>query len=86
MGTASNGPSAADIRAMSTDTRLLSTDNRPLSTDNRLLSTDNRLMSTDRSLESLAASPLSADQGANEAASVPLPGENGRRYESDLEG
>jgi len=41
-----NGPSAADIRAMSTDTRPLSTDTRLLSADIRLLSTDNRLLST----------------------------------------
>ncbi len=35
-----------------------------MSTDKRLLSTDKRLMSTDPSVESVAASPLSADQGA----------------------
>ena len=50
--------------SVATDIRLLSTDICLLSTDICLLSTDKWLMSTDRSLESVAASPLSADQGA----------------------
>jgi hypothetical protein len=58
-----NRPLSTDIRPLSIDIRPLSIDIRPLLTDNRLLSTDKWLMSTDQSLESVTASPLSADQG-----------------------
>jgi len=44
-----------------------------MSTDKWLMSMDKWLMSTDRSLESVAASPVSADQGAGFPGS-PSPG------------
>jgi hypothetical protein len=46
---------------------------RPWSMDKWLMSMDKWLMSTDRSLELVAASPLSADQGAGFTGS-PSPG------------
>jgi hypothetical protein len=52
----SNGRSAEDNGRGATDTRVMSADKSPCATDRWL-------MSTDRSLQSVAATPSSADQG-----------------------
>ena len=60
-------------RADVEDIRLLSAAAGLLSVDKSLCATDKCLMSTDESLEWVAASPLSADQGANFTASPSPP-------------